>query len=392
MKRWLVMLLLPLGLSWAWSSAGLSGSTRIWSNRDRAVNYVFGQPVDESTRNARREEIARELRTEYQTNARKTLGEEYDRRGEVRPGLMAMMREAQSRAEAQINALPDGAFDREVDERLRKEGVAGRRGGFFPPELDPRRVFGDPSDGRAIAFPFDKVAAAGENVGGMVGRSLQWIAISLGGSGYTGKLVETICIAVWGTLLAVLIALPVSLLGAARSFEILSPGQSVTRKVARGTGRFCVRRTFDVSRGFNEVVLAMIFVAVLGLGPLPGVIALLVHTYGVLGKVFSEALETIDRGQVEGVQSTGAGPMQIITFAVLPQVWPYVVSQSLLRFESNVRGATILGVVGAGGIGQMLMDKFGAYEFAEVATMMILIILAVTAIDFVCTSLMRRLI
>jgi phosphonate transport system permease protein len=145
-------------------------------------------------------------------------------------------------------------------------------------------------------------------------------------------------------------------------------------------------------RGFNEFVMALIFVAVLGLGPFAGILALWIHTFGILGKVFSEQIEAIEPGQVEALSSTGAFVDQTIAFSVLPQVMPGFVSYSLLRFESNVRSAAILGFVGAGGIGFLIFDKLNGYLFREVCTMMIVIIIAVGIIDFLCGKLRRRFI
>jgi phosphonate transport system permease protein len=136
--------------------------------------------------------------------------------------------------------------------------------------------------------------------------------------------------------------------------------------------------------------MALIFVAVIGLGPYAGVLALAIHTFGILGKVFSEAIEQIEPGQVEAVTASGAGPAQIMAFSVIPQVMPLIVSYTLLRFESNVRSATILGFVGAGGIGFLMFDKINGYLYREVCTMMIMVIVSVTLIDYLCGILRRR--
>ena len=138
--------------------------------------------------------------------------------------------------------------------------------------------------------------------------------------------------------------------------------------------------------------MALIFVAVIGLGPFAGVLALAIHTFGVLGKVFSEAIETIDPGQVEAVMASGAGAVQVVVFSVLPQVMPLMVSYSLLRFESNVRSATILGFCGAGGIGFLMFDKLNGYLYREVATMMIMVIISVSIIDYLCGKLRNQFI
>lgn len=390
--RLLLLVCIAMVLAWSWRDAGMTEAWRLWSNRERAVDYLLGKPIDDSTLELRRGEVIRNLRTEFQVRARAELEAEYDARGQPRPSLMALMRESQDRAAEMMRQLPSGEFDRMVRERLDAEGFGGRRGGYFPPVTDPKQIFGDPERLPPLHWTVAWLVTLGDRVGGVIGTGIRWTLVAVTGDGYTAKLFETISIAVWGTLLAVLLAIPAGLLGASRGLQIITPGQGILHRLSRWTSRFGLRRSFDVARGFNEIVLAMILVAVLGLGPLPGVLALLIHTYGVLGKVFAEAIEAIDLRQVEGVQSTGASAAQVVSFAVLPQIMPYVVSQSLLRFESNVRGATILGVVGAGGIGQLLMDKFGAYEFQEVATMMIIIILVVTAIDFGCARVVRRVV
>jgi phosphonate transport system permease protein len=385
------MLAFAIVLGWAWQQSGMSEVGKLWQNRHRAADYVLGQRLDETTLRTRRAQAARDVRTAMQASARAEIEREHLARGDAVPGVMELMRLCQERAEQALAAMPAGQFEALVERRLLEEGVdGGRRGGFFPPELAPIKLFGDPNDLGTLAAPVSWIVGTADALGGPAARGVRWTVSAVSGEGYTGGLFETIAIAIWGTLLAVLLALPMSLFGSTRSLHLLAPGRSVPRGVARLASKFSIRRSFDIARGFNEVVLAMILVAVLGLGPLAGVIALLIHTYGVLGKVFADAIETIDRNQVEGVLSTGATPVQVISFAVLPQIMPYVASQSLLRFESNVRGATILGVVGAGGIGQKLMDKFGAYEFQEVCTMMILIIIAVSLIDFACARVVRR--
>jgi phosphonate transport system permease protein len=389
-QRFALLVVGAIVLLWAWQDSDMSESSKLWSNRERAVDYIFGQPVDASTLERRMNQAERDLRTEYQAQAREVLEAEYDGRDEPRPGLMELMRRSEAIAQKAIDQIPDDQWQAMIIARVGEDVEGGRRGGYFPIETDPYRVFGDPNELDDLHPLVAWIPETAQNVSDAAGRVTRWVFVGITGNGYTGKLFETIAIAIWGTLIAVMLALPASILGADRSIKVISPTDTQAHAAGRWSVRFFIRRSFDVSRGFNEIVLAMIFVAVLGLGPLPGVLALLIHTYGVLGKVFSEAIEGIDTKPVEGVMSTGAYPSQVIALAIIPQVMPYFISQSLLRFESNVRGATILGVVGAGGIGQLLMDKFGAYEFQEVATMMVIIILVVTGIDFLCTKVMKR--
>ena len=117
-----------------------------------------------------------------------------------------------------------------------------------------------------------------------------------------------------------------------------------------------VRRLMDAFRAINELVFAVLFVVAVGLGPFAGVMALFIHTTGILAKLFSEAVEAIDPRPVEGIRATGASKLQEVVYGVIPQVLPLWMSFSLYRFESNVRSATVLGLVGAGGIGQVLFE------------------------------------
>jgi phosphonate transport system permease protein len=230
--------------------------------------------------------------------------------------------------------------------------------------------------------------ALDEKKGGYFPPETAWPRVK----GYLLALLETVAIAIWGTLLAVVCAVPASLLAAVNTLTLMFPGDSRGSRAVRWFGIFFVRRFLDACRGFNEFVMALIFVAVIGLGPFAGILALWIHTFGILGKVFSEQIEAVDEGQIEALSSTGAAVDQTITFSVLPQVMPGFVSYSLLRFESNVRSAAILGFVGAGGIGFLIFDKLNGYLFREVCTMMIIIIITVGIIDFLCAKLRRQFI
>ena len=157
---------------------------------------------------------------------------------------------------------------------------------------------------------------------------------------YLDEMVITIHIAVWGTVLAVICAIPFGLMSAAN----LAPPWLYQP----------VRRLMDACRAINEMVFAMLFIVAVGLGPFAGVLALWVHTTGVLAKLFAEAVEAIDPRPVEGVRATGAHALEEILYGVIPQVLPLWISYALYRFESNVRSASVVGMVGAGGIGVIL--------------------------------------
>lgn len=190
---------------------------------------------------------------------------------------------------------------------------------------------------------------------------------------------ETVAIALWGTFLAAVSSVPFGLLGA-RNF---SPHPVVYHMV---------RRLMDVCRAVNEMVFALMFVAAVGLGPFSGMMALAIHTTGYLAKLISETVESIDEGQVEGVAATGAHRIHIIIFGVLPQIIPNYLSYVLLRFESNVRSATVVGMVGGGGIGFYLWESLRSFNDQEASAIIILIIVMVVFIDQLSSQLRKRFI
>ncbi len=186
---------------------------------------------------------------------------------------------------------------------------------------------------------------------------------------YLEEMVITVHIAIWGTVLAVICAIPCGLL----SSENLVPGWVYQP----------VRRLMDACRAINEMVFAMLFIVAVGLGPFAGVMALWVHTTGVLAKLFAEAVEAIDPRPVEGVRATGANALEEILYGVIPQVLPLWISYALYRFESNVRSASVLGIVGAGGIGVILHEVIRGFQYAETAAVLIIVVVSVTLIDLV---------
>lgn len=192
---------------------------------------------------------------------------------------------------------------------------------------------------------------------------------------YLQELLVTLQIAIWGTVLAVVFAIP---------FGLLSSANIVPWWICQP-----VRRLMDAARAINEMVFAMLFVVAVGLGPFAGVLALFVHTTGILSKLFSEAVEAIDPQPVEGVRATGAHPLEEIVFGVLPQVMPLWISYALYRFESNVRSATVVGMVGAGGIGVTLWEIIRGFQYAQTSAVLLLIVGTVTAIDLVSSRLRK---
>ncbi|MDP9603786.1 phosphonate ABC transporter, permease protein PhnE [Variovorax gossypii] len=195
---------------------------------------------------------------------------------------------------------------------------------------------------------------------------------------YLQEMVVTLQIALWGTVLAVATAVPLALLASANivPWWIYQP----------------TRRLMDSCRAINEMVFAMLFVVAVGLGPFAGVLALWVHTTGVLAKLFSEAVEAIDPQPVEGIRSTGASALHEIVYGVLPQVMPLWISFALYRFESNVRSASVVGMVGAGGIGVVLWEIIRGFQYAQTCAVMIIIVISVSAIDLVSARIRKVLI
>ena len=193
---------------------------------------------------------------------------------------------------------------------------------------------------------------------------------------YAWQCVVTICIALWGTLVAIGIAVPLGLLGARN----LAPHPVVYQRA---------RRLMDVFRAVNEFVFALMFVTAVGLGPFAGMLALGIHTGGVLGKLLSETVEAIDPGQVEGVAAVGASPLHVIVFGVLPQILPNFLSYVLLRFESDIRSAAVIGMVGGGGIGFYLWDTIRSFNDREAATVILLIVAMVMGIDVISARIRR---
>jgi phosphonate transport system permease protein len=195
---------------------------------------------------------------------------------------------------------------------------------------------------------------------------------------YLREMVVTVQIALWGTFLAVACAIPLGLLSSANIVPawVYQP----------------VRRVMDSARAINEMVFAMLFIVAVGLGPFAGVLALWVHTTGILAKLFSEAVEAIDPQPVEGIRATGANALEEILYGVIPQVLPLWISYALYRFESNVRSASVVGMVGAGGIGVVLWDIMRSFQYAQTCAVMLIIVVTVVLIDVASARIRKTLI
>ncbi|MDB5035997.1 MAG: phosphonate transporter, inner rane subunit [Chlorobi bacterium] len=189
----------------------------------------------------------------------------------------------------------------------------------------------------------------------------------------------TIQIAWLGTLIAAIIALPISFL-AARNIAPSIPVGALSRFF------------FNADRSVDVMIVALVLVAAVGLGPLAGTLAIAIHTIGSLGKLFAEAIESIDRGPIEAIESTGATRSQVIRWGVVPQVLPHIVSFFLYRLELNIRSAVVLGIVGAGGIGFLLVDNIRQFQYQNVSMILLVIVALVMAIDFISGTLRSRMV
>lgn len=190
--------------------------------------------------------------------------------------------------------------------------------------------------------------------------------------------VETVQIAVWGTLIAIVLSIPFALLGARNT----TPHVLV----------FHATRLFlNALRSINELVFALIFVAAVGLGPFAGVLAIALHATGMLAKFCAEEVEGVDRGPVEAIQATGAGRLQVILFGIVPQVVPAFVSYAVYRFDVSIRAATILGLVGAGGLGFSLIKTMKLFKYHETATCILVIFVLVLVSDWLCARIRARI-
>jgi len=211
-------------------------------------------------------------------------------------------------------------------------------------------------------------------------RELGWITLLMlppdPGSSfplYLKALGETLSIALLGTTLAAVLALPVSLLAA--------------RNVVPEILRFPVRRVLDSIRGIDTLIWALVWINVVGLGPFAGVLAIAVSDFGAFGKLFSEAIEAADQREVEGIRASGGSGLHEIRFGLMPQVLPVIAGQVLYFIESNTRSATIIGIVGAGGIGLQLAEQIRVLEWQRVSFLIVMILIAVAAIDWISGKL-----
>lgn len=208
--------------------------------------------------------------------------------------------------------------------------------------------------------------------------------------------IETFAISFMGTLLAVGIALSVvffaarNLIYSGLLYE-MEPKQG-WKRLARMVPYLAAKSLLNILRTIPEMVWALIFVFLVGLGPFPGVLALGVHTGGVLGKLFGEVLEDVDFQPIESLQSTGASRLQILFYGILPQVLPQFISYTLYRWEVNIRVAAVLGLVGAGGLGQRIHIAISLFLENQLLTLILAVYVLVTVVDYLSAYLRRKVI
>jgi phosphonate transport system permease protein len=229
-------------------------------------------------------------------------------------------------------------------------------------------------------FEIWKFAYASDRVWALISRFFIWENMETWQfrNIYVG-IAQTLAMAFLGTLLGSVASLFIGFLAARNTMPL-----TVVRQF--------VRRVLDIFRGVDQLIWGLVFVRAVGLGPLAGVMAIFISDMGTLSKLYSEAIENVDRKQVEGVRATGAGPLKVARYGYLPQVMPIFISQSLYFFESSTRSATILGLVGAGGIGMIIIERFRANLFDQVAFVVLNVLVCIFAIDWLSKKIRTRLI
>ncbi len=198
-----------------------------------------------------------------------------------------------------------------------------------------------------------------------------------------GRIGETILLALMGTVFGVLLSVPFSFLGARN----LMGGSKV------GMGIYAVVRTFfTITRSIEVLILGVIMVVIVGIGSFAGVLAIVVHSIGSLGKLYSEAIESIEAGPVEAITATGANRIQTVLFGVIPQVIPEFLAVTIFWWDHNVRMSTVLGLVGGGGIGYLLIQYIQLLQYNQSATVLWMIVAVVTAMDYASAAIRSRLV
>jgi len=227
-------------------------------------------------------------------------------------------------------------------------------------------------------------------VAGMFPPDLSWRFLQL----MVRPAVETIQISIMGTGIAILIGLPLGLLATSSLTWSGLLSEMVFSRARRllGFGPYAVARALlSAFRAIPEFVWAFMFVRAVGLGPFPGVLAIGVSYGGMLGKVYSEILESVNPSPLEALQATGASKLKIILYGLLPQAFPNLVAYTLYRWECAIRASAILGFVGAGGIGQQIEISMRMFNFHEVLTLISILALMVTGVDYLSAKVRQAI-
>jgi phosphonate transport system permease protein len=209
---------------------------------------------------------------------------------------------------------------------------------------------------------------------------------------YFWAMIETVEMAIVALFISLIIAVPLSYTASRNILEILIPGEKIYHRILRKIIYTFGQLVANIFRSINELVWALIFVSAVGLGPMAGILALAFHTTGVLSKLLSEGNESIDPGPVKALTNSGSGFIKVIVYGIMPQTMPHFISMTLYRFESDVRSATVLGFVGAGGIGYYLFDKIRSFENSEVCTILIFIVITVWILDYISAYIRKKFI
>lgn len=197
------------------------------------------------------------------------------------------------------------------------------------------------------------------------------------------KIIETVFLALMGTTIAIVAAIPLSFLGA----------KNLTAKNPVGTTVYFLTRTFfNVMRSIEPLILAIVFTVWVGLGPFAGVLALALHSVAALGKLYSEQIESIDPGPIEAIAATGASALQVVRYAVVPQIVPPFIAFTIYRWDTNVRMSTVIGFVGGGGIGFVLQQYINLLQYRQAATAVWAITLVVAALDYLSAVVRERVV
>ena len=195
------------------------------------------------------------------------------------------------------------------------------------------------------------------------------------------KMLETIEIGFLGTLLAVILSLPLGFIGA---FNLMG------KKYPQRGIFYSTRVLFNAVRAFEAFILLLILASIFGYNALAGIIAIGIHSVGMLGKLYSEAIENVDKGPIEAIQAVGGNRLQVIFYGILPQTFPLFIGYSLYRFDINVRMAVILGYIGVGGIGELVLQYINYMHFQKLSTTFILTLIVITLIDYLSTLVRNK--